>query len=326
MGKLMNEFLTNLGFDVQNLNINPLGDGHINETYLIIINSERFVVQKVQKGLDIRKLEYNYKLYSDACREHEFIFPEWTKISSSSDLNPSGSNESDTYFKYHYQDSNRDIWRIYPFIEGDVLKAPISAEYLYACGEGLDRLHNIMDSIRNAPQAVYPHLHDLNYYYSIYTALLNSGEVSDELRNSDIEKILDSRINEFLNTSLDDISVVHGDTKLGNILFKDGHVTAFIDIDTIMTGSRAEDIADCIRSCSIINGHFDIKAARTFLAGYKKAYENLPYALSKICFELALRYYTDALSKEQVFNEKYPGYHIDRTYELLACNFSDITD
>lgn len=317
----MNEFLTNLGFDVQNLNILPLGDGHINETYLIKTLSGRFVVQKVPKSLDIRKLEYNYKLYSDACREHDFLYPEWMSISSSPD-----SNESDVHFKYHYQDSNGDIWRIYPYIEGDVLKAPISFDYLYACGDGLARLHGIMDSIQNAPQAVYPHLHDLKYYYSIYTTLLDSGNVSDDLRNPDIEKTLDKRINEYLNRSYDNISVVHGDTKLGNILFKDGHVNAFIDIDTIMTGSRAEDIADCIRSCSIINGHFDIKAARTVLAGYKKAYDNLPYALSKICFELALRYYTDALSKEQVFSEKYPGYHLDRTYELLACNFSDIAD
>ena len=95
----MNEFLTNLGFDVQNLNILPLGDGHINETYLIKTLSGRFVVQKVPKSLDIRKLEYNYKLYSDACREYEFLYPEWMSISSSPD-----SNESHVHFKYHYQD------------------------------------------------------------------------------------------------------------------------------------------------------------------------------------------------------------------------------
>lgn len=46
--------------------------------------------------------------------------------------------------------------------------------------------------------------------------------------------------------------------------------------------------------------------------------ELLPAALSKICFELGLRYYTDAVSKSEIFTEKYPGYRIVNAKNLIA--------
>ena len=63
-------------------------------------------------------------------------------------------------------------------------------------------------------------------------------------------------------------TVIHGDTKLANIIFRDGKIFAFIDYDTIMTGSILDDLADCIRSCCIVNGVFDRDTAEMIVKGY----------------------------------------------------------
>ena len=45
---------------------------------------------------------------------------------------------------------------------------------------------------------------------------------------------------------------------------------------------------------------------------------NIGDVFNKICFELGLRYYTDALDKEKYFKEKYPGYSLERAKSLFS--------
>ena len=108
------------------------------------------------------------------------------------------------------------------------------------------------------------------------------------------------------------------------MLFREEKVVGFLDWDTVMEGSVSEEIADCIRSACIKDGKLDIRAAKALIEGYISASgtdemitDLVPGAFDKICFELALRYYTDAISENKHFKEKYPGYRLKRAKELL---------
>lgn len=313
MENAMDDFLDFLGIDKNSVSIYPLGDGHINDTYRINAPSGLYVIQRISKSIDIDAIEFNYDLYSRAFKNSLLKYPVWKEL---------GRN------RYHYTDSNGYNWRLYPYIDGDIPSYPLSNESLYACGQGLAELHNIFDNISEFPHAAYPHLHDINYYYMRYLDILSDQGNDFSLRNPEIENLISERIGNYTDSAyytLDCVAIIHGDTKIANMLFDNNKVTAFLDMDTLMMGSRIEDIADCVRSCCIHDGCFDGISAKVLTEGYKSIYKKkaydvdnyLSYALNKICFELALRYYTDYLSGNKVFKEKYPGYHFDRTISLL---------
>ncbi len=290
-------------FDVRLISSNS--KGLINDTFLVSAEGKMYVVQRLNRNMNADFLEFNYGLYSKACEENNWLYPKWIK---------------DSEGKYFYTDSDDDMWRMYPFISCEILEKPLSKERLFSLGQGLARMHEIFDSIDDKPKEVYPMLHDLSHYYDEYKRVISETQ---EERDEELEKKIDDKIDAMLNVKLDTSSVIHADTKLSNILFCNGKVVGSIDMDTIMPGSVLEDIADCIRSSCVYSGRFDKEAAEQIIKGYeslsskKEIEKNLPQVFEKICFELALRYYTDSISETKYFKESYLGYSRERAKSLL---------
>ena len=285
--------------------INSNSKGLINDTFFVGAEGKMYVVQRLNRNMNSDFLEFNYGLYSKACEENNWLYPKWIK---------------DSEGEYFYTDSDDDKWRMYPFISCEILEKPLSKEWLFSLGQGLARMHAVFDSIDDKPKAVYPKLHDLSHYYDEYNRVL--GEIKEE-RDEELEKIIESKIAKMLDVKLDTSSIIHADTKLSNILFCNGKVVGSIDMDTIMSGSVLEDIADCIRSSCVYSGRFDKEAAEQIIKGYeslsskKEIEKDLPQVFEKICFELALRYYTDSVSETKYFKEIYPGYSRERAKSLM---------
>ena len=51
------------------------GDGHINDTYLVRSKKGSFVLQRIQRGVDLSKLKHNYDLYSPVFNEAGWLYP-----------------------------------------------------------------------------------------------------------------------------------------------------------------------------------------------------------------------------------------------------------
>lgn len=307
----------------------PFGDGHINDTYRVTTRDGVYILQCVRKAIDVGRLEHNYKLYSGVCEKAGMAFPTWLKSRAGA---------------YFHEDVSGEHWRMYPWIEGEVLEAPLSEEALLACGRGLARMHTILRTITKKPIATYPMLHDVSHYYDRYLRVIGAdekpgeagenmgaatatSELSGAPRDAAIEELIHANAAEFLNLQLDKSKVIHGDPKLANMLFQDGEVRAFLDFDTVMQGSLLEDLTDCIRSCCIQNGKVDQEAAKSLMLGYLTEAPDLlseaeiallPTVVRKLCFELGLRYYTDAIAKEKSFKEKYPGYLLEKARRYFA--------
>ena len=305
------------------VSLESLEEGHINDTFLVETKSGKYVLQHLNERMDVEKLLYNYKLYSKAFDEYGMLYPKWIEINE---------NKSAVYTKcYFFEDPEGKIWRLYTYIEGDTVKSNIDEDEAFALGEGLAGLHDIMLTIKTEPKAVYPHLHDLERYYKLYRNCLHNEKLcKQENRSGRIEREIEERIKPFLDNNYVNYQTVHGDPKLSNAIFQNGKVVGFIDMDTIMTGSIEEDLADCIRSCCIHDGSFNHKLAKKIIEGYesvcfndknldfKTAFEKrVDFSFEKICFELGLRYYTDAISNEHYFIGKSSEYLIKRAEELL---------
>jgi Ser/Thr protein kinase RdoA (MazF antagonist) len=132
--------------------------------------------------------------------------------------------------------------------------------------------------------------------------------------------------------------VVHGDPKLGNILFdRDGRrALALIDLDTVQPGLALYDLGDCLRSCCNRAGEspagepaavFDLALCEPLLGAYAAETRGLltaaevaliPEAAWLIPFELGVRFLTDHLEGDQWFRVAHPGQNLHRALVQLA--------
>lgn len=286
--------------------VRPFGDGHINDSFLVETDDGKYVCQRICKAMNVSRLEHNYLLYAEACDKTSWPYPKWMKTQDG---------------KLFYKDKAGDCWRTYPLIEGQILFPPLTKEELYACGQGLSKMHAILQTLSEKPKPVYPMLHDLSHYYDRYLQIIRDETYFADHREAEVEKFLHENIEDFLHLDSGRKAVIHGDPKLGNIVFQDGRVKTFIDLDTIMEGSLLEDLADCVRSCCLTDGRLDQKAVQILLEGYLSSEDlgltegelrKLPDVIRKICFELGLRYYTDSIAHVKSFKEKYPGYLLEK--------------
>lgn len=132
--------------------------------------------------------------------------------------------------------------------------------------------------------------------------------------------------------------VIHGDPKLTNILFAENNDRALclIDLDTVMPGLLIHDLGDCLRSCCNRQGE-EVRDATTvafapdlfqaLLAGYWPQAGHLlgmadrallVSAVHLICFELGLRFLTDHLQGDRYFTVRHPGQNLHRAMVQLA--------
>ena len=308
--------------------VRVLDGGHINQSFCVITKEKQYVLQCLCSSRytaeQIKALEQDYLLYRNACEAaaETGVFlecPQWIR------------DKDGSFFR---TDETGDHWRMYGFIPGDMKTVPMSENDLVACGEGLARLHSVLSLIEGIPQAVYSHMHDLVYYYEEYC----KQDQSEKMRVPELDQIIEAKIDGFLKLSYSKEDVVHGDAKLGNMIFSENNsqgrsrIKAFIDLDTLMVGSRLEDIADLIRSCCKNREEDEARVTQAILKGYQAAAKELsgdimltkeetefmPDIVDKICFELGLRYYTDHLSGSNYFSEQQPGQNLQKAKKWLA--------
>ena len=296
--------------------IKSISGGHINKSYLIK-GENSYILQALNIGLFSNYLDIltdNYICFKASCDNYNkdklspFKYPEWiTKIDG-------------TYF---LTDLSGKIWRMYKYIPSDDPDKIKETDYL-EIGKGLGKLHSILKTCKSIKKIrTTTHLHDLPYHYKEY---LKQNEEYDR-RVRDLDIFIGDNINRFLEITVPADNIIHGDAKIGNMIFRDGKVDGFIDLDTIMKGSVYDDIADCVRSCCLdCEGNIERHALSSILRGYeegsgieftKDIIDLVRMNIEKNCFMLGLRYYTDYLSGNGYFSEDYPGQTLYKARKLL---------
>lgn len=131
--------------------------------------------------------------------------------------------------------------------------------------------------------------------------------------------------------------VIHGDPKVGNILFDENRENsiALIDLDTIGPGLLQHDIGDCLRSVcntqcdkdSAKERSFNLELCENVLKGYfQEAGDRLTppnrelifEGLTTITFELGLRFFTDFLQGGIYFK----NLEVEETLQRAVAQFS----
>ncbi len=293
------------------IQITPLGNGLINDTYLVTTDLSPFVLQRINRKIFPKPdqimanlLMLNQHLEHKSSAAVKLKIPAILKTATS------------------YQDEQGDYWRALDFIDNtESLETFSNISQAQQTGFALGHFHRLVSDLD--PLLLHdtlPGFHIAPDYLSHYHQVLTQAprqhaaeshycagfiarfqHITDDLETAKQQGLLSLR-------------VIHGDPKLNNFLF-DQHskqIVSIIDLDTVKPGLVHYDIGDCLRSCCHRpeSNEFDLEICATILRSYLSEagaffsdhdYQYLYAAIQLIPFELGLRFYTDYLEGNRYF-------------------------
>jgi len=125
--------------------------------------------------------------------------------------------------------------------------------------------------------------------------------------------------------------VLHNDTKINNLLFRDNKVIAVVDLDTLGPGNILYDYGDALRSCAntaaedekdLNRVEFNINTFRCFTQGYlsqtrtiltNQEEKNLYLAPTLMTYIMGIRFLTDYLNGDIYYKTAYTHHNLVRS-------------
>lgn len=303
----------------------PLGNGLINDTFLVRTESSHFVLQRINRKVfpapdlimdNLRML--NRHLEQKSGTGVKLKIPDCLKTTTNHDF---------------YQDEQGDYWRALDFIANtESLETLTDISQAQQTGFALGHFHRLVSDLD--PLLLHdtlPGFHIAPGYLSRYHQVLTQSprQLAPESLYCAAFIAKFQHLTDDLETAkqrgLLSLRVIHGDPKLNNFLFdKDSKkIVSIIDLDTVKPGLVHYDIGDCLRSCCHIpeSNEFDLDVCAAILRGYLSEagtffsdsdYDYLYAAIQLIPFELGLRFYTDYLEGNRYFKVTEPEQNLQR--------------
>ncbi len=317
--------------DAQVAGIEPLGEGKINDTWLVTLAPDsRVVLQRVPKAVfprvDLVMENIRHVLKGLTKYQRQTNTPrELLEL-----LTSSGGEQL-------YLDEHGDGWRCFSYIHSSRTQEQLtSTEQAEGIGAMLGLFHAAVHKLpADDFHEPLPDFHNTAVYLKKLEQALAGTTFSCDLSRQCTTFVtrLQPQIDQFL-AAQPTLShqVIHGDPKVSNFLFAENsnQVISIIDLDTVQSGLLLHDLGDCLRSCCNQSGeeytkHEDITFSADYfqaaLQGYRKNAPDLltssdlnylPDAVGAICFELGVRFFSDHLNGDIYFKTTRQGQNLDR--------------
>ena len=327
------EILNNFQIDSEIKAYSPLGNGHINSTFLVeTISHKKYVLQKINNNVfkDVDLLMSNYSKVTNYLFENGFESIHLVKTSNGC---------------YYYQ-YNNEYYRLYDFIDDAIWYEGIdNTSLIYSAAKAFGILHKSLKGFDTRELGeVIPNFHNT---YLRYLNLLDAIKVNKMDRVKDCQKEIEcvkkyaheyGKIVDGIKDKTISLSVSHNDPKINNVLFdaKSGAIRAVIDLDTIMPGSYLYDFGDALRSLftgdnedskdlSKLVVNYDVFDAYT--KGYMEEMKDiltlqevelLPFSVFLLTIECGMRFLEDHIRGDVYFRIHYPNQNLIRARTQLT--------
>ena len=309
----------------------PYGNGHINDTFLVQTEQERYILQRINTYVFPRPVELmeNILAVTEHIRNKSAELGGDVRRSTLVVL-PTLAGEN------YFCDSNNGYWRLYEFTERTVTCEKVeNVEQFYRCGAAFGNFQQLLaDFPANTLHLPIPNLHNTPWRYE---NLMRSAEQDVMGRASGVKDLL-AFVKErevfchILEKASLPLRVTHNDTKLNNILFDESDLSpvCVIDLDTVMPGYAVTDFGDSIRSgantasendSDPANVRLDIDLFAAYTKGFiegcngsltEKELSLLAESARLITLECGMRFLTDYLDGDVYFKIHYPCQNLDR--------------
>lgn len=319
----------------QFISCTPIGNGHINSTYMIETDKAKYSLQEINT-----KIFSNVEgLMSNIDKVTEHLKKKATE--QGNDPHRSTLNFlSNTIDGKKYVMSGNAAYRMYEYIDGVfTIEQMENPENFYSAGLGFGAFAKQLSDF-DASQLVET-IVNFHNTASRFNDFLNAIEFNYNNRLTNVEPEVEfvKKRKEFMSLIVSKLEngelplrVTHNDTKINNILFdeKTGAPAVVIDLDTVMPGSYLYDFGDAMRSgathaaedekdLSLVD--FDLELYEKFTKGYLEScgasltpmeIKLLPYASIMMTLECGMRFLTDHLNGDTYFRVHRENHNLDR--------------
>jgi len=324
-------------------NVKPLGEGFINDTFIITTQNSgpKYILQRKNKNIfspipammeNIQKVCTHIKekvanVGGDPLREAMTIIPT-------------------TDNKLYFLDEEEEYWAVCLFIEDTIAyEAAETPELAYAGGKGIGKFQSLVADLKEPLVNILPGFHDIRYRFKQWDEVLSNdpvgrkAEVSEEISWIESRKAEMLAFWELVENGEIPTRISHNDTKINNILFdKKGEVLCVIDLDTVLSSTVLNDFGDAMRFYTntgleddenLDNVSMDMAIFKAFAKGYleetvsflsPKEIEYLAFSARYITYEQVLRFLMDYIDGDNYYKTKSPDHNLVRAraqYKLL---------
>lgn len=323
--------------------VKPLGEGFINDTFIIKTqnNGTAYILQRKNK-----------KIFTDVPAMMDNIFRVTNHLKNkvvAAGGDPMREAMTVTLTKdgkLFYMDSDGEYWAACQFI-GDTIayQAAGTPELAYQGGKGIGKFQAMLSDFTEPLADILPGFHNMRYRFEQWDAILSKDPVGRKAECAEQIVWVESRRAEMLDfwtkyeKGIIPTRVTHNDTKINNILFdKQGNVLCVIDLDTVLSSTCLNDYGDAMRSYTntgaeddenLDNVSMDIEIFRGYTEGYlsetksflnQAEIDHLAFSAKYITFEQVLRFLMDYIDGDNYYKTKSKEHNLIRTkaqYKLL---------
>lgn len=327
------EVAKNFAIDGEATSCSPIGNGHINSTFLVNTNDgHKYIVQKINTHAfnDVDSLMNNVFKVTEFLRNNGFESLHAIKTKN---------NE-------FYYNSNGNCYRVYDYIEDTICYEKVDNMFLvYADGKAFGKLHRALRKFNaNDLKDTIPDFHNtVKRYESLLDAIKEDKNNRVQYCKDEID-FFKSHVQDYsiimdgIKSSDISIAVTHNDPKINNVLFDkfSGDIRAIIDLDTIMPGSYLFDFGDALRSLFTGDNEdntdltklvVNVDLFEAYLKGYlsemgdilnSREIELLPFSIYLLASELAMRFLEDFLRGDLYFKTESTNHNLIRARTQIA--------
>lgn len=323
--------------------VKPLGDGFINDTYIIATEAEspNYILQRKNRNIftNIPAMMDNIERVTTHLK-NKIAAAGGDPMREAMTITPTRDG------KLYHRDEQGEYWAACLFIDDTIAyDAANTPELAYQGGRGIGKFQAMLSDFQETLTDILPGFHNMRYRFEQWDKVLAADPADRKAACREQIEWIESRRSEMVDfwakyeKGILPRRVTHNDTKINNILFdSQGEVLCVIDLDTVLNSTCLNDYGDAIRSytntgaeddANLDNVSMNIDIFRAYTEGYMsqaKSFmttsevENLAFAARYITFEQVLRFLMDYIDGDNYYKIKYADHNLVRAkaqYKLL---------
>lgn len=343
MDQLFTDLLTSFGLSPETCMVNPLGKGHIHDTYLVDQCGDRhppLILQRINTYVfkDVELLMHNMEIIT---AHIAFKNRKAGKDPAKNGILLLEAEEGKSYIG----NDQAGYWRMFWYIEGqDSFEVAETPAIAFEGGKAIAKFQLMLTDLE--PDRIgdtIPKFHDLRGRVDQFNEALSVADPEKLKRGAELIQVskdnMESALELMRLTEEGDVPVrlTHNDTKFNNILFNsDKAVTCMIDLDTVMKGYSWFDFGDALRTCASTAPEDEPDTRKIgfrpeVFEGFARGYVSEAAAFLTVteisllhraplyfAFMQGLRFLTDFLNGDVYYKTSHPEHNLERARAQYA--------
>ena len=319
----------------ENVKIEPLGKGHINDSYRVGTDEKEYVLQRINHNIFKNVHELQNNIYRVTSHIRTKLIEKGVTDVERRVITLIPTHDGALYYK----DVNGDYWRLMIFIKDSKSYDDINPDLAYRAGMAFGEFQKMLEDIPGEPLfETIPNFHNMEYRLESFRESVKANKAGRLDEVADLVKEIEDRAEEMCKAERMHREgklpkrINHCDTKVNNILFdNDDQVICVVDLDTVMPGYVLSDCGDFIRTGANTGAEDDknldnVSVNLDIFEAYAKGYlkhaasfltdteiENLPYGAKLLTYMQTVRFFTDYIDGDTYYKIAYPQHNLVRT-------------